>query len=111
MNKATGYKNGKTFTMDVPPMIVNDRTMLPVRALASALDLNIQWDDATRTVSIENDGKHHADNTYNTDKSNHTHYTYHTERELCHAEQGDCAGKQNGGADLLRAGKWCGFLL
>ena len=53
MNKATGYKNGKTFTMDVPPMIVNDRTMLPVRALASALDLNIQWDDATRTVSIK----------------------------------------------------------
>ena len=40
MNKATGYKNGKTFTMDVPPMIINDRTMLPVRALASALDLN-----------------------------------------------------------------------
>lgn len=39
--------------MDVPPMIVNDRTMLPVRALASALDLNIQWDDATRTVSIK----------------------------------------------------------
>ena len=53
MNKATGYKNGKTFTMDVPPMIVNDRTMLPVRALASALDLNVQWDDATRTVSIK----------------------------------------------------------
>lgn len=53
MNKATGYKNGKTFTMDVPPMIINDRTMLPVRALASALDLNIQWDDATRTVSIK----------------------------------------------------------
>lgn len=56
MNKATGYKNGKTFTMDVPPMIINDRTMLPVRALASALDLNIQWDDATRTVAITTTG-------------------------------------------------------
>ena len=56
MNQATGYKNGKTFTMDVPPMIINDRTMLPVRALASALDLNIQWDDATRTVAITTTG-------------------------------------------------------
>ncbi|MBQ7759016.1 N-acetylmuramoyl-L-alanine amidase family protein [Anaerotignum sp.] len=53
INKATGYKNGKTFTMDVPPMIVNDRTMLPVRALATALDLDISWDDPSRTVSIE----------------------------------------------------------
>lgn len=52
INKTTGIKNGKTFTMDVPPMIVNDRTMLPVRALATALDLNITWDDPSRTVSI-----------------------------------------------------------
>ncbi|MGN1231501.1 MAG: stalk domain-containing protein, partial [Anaerotignum sp.] len=52
INKTTGYKNGKEFTMDVPPLIVNDRTMLPVRALATALDLSITWDDPTRTVSI-----------------------------------------------------------
>ena len=52
INKTTGIKNGKTFAMDVPPMIVNDRTMLPVRALATALDLNITWDDPSRTVSI-----------------------------------------------------------
>ena len=60
MNKATGYKNGKTFTMDVPPMIVNDRTMLPVRALASALDLNVQWDDATRHRQIRLHPPHRA---------------------------------------------------
>ena len=52
----TGYKNGKEFTMDVPPMIVNDRTMLPVRALATALDLEITWDDPSRTVSISTKG-------------------------------------------------------
>lgn len=56
MNKTTGYKNGKTFTMDVPPMLINDRTMLPVRALASALDLNIKWEDSTRTVAITTTG-------------------------------------------------------
>lgn len=52
INNKTGQQNGKNFSMDVPPMIVNDRTMLPVRALATALDLNITWDDATRTVNI-----------------------------------------------------------
>ncbi len=47
-----GIKNGTEFTMDVPAMIINDRTMLPVRALANALDINITWDDPTRTVNI-----------------------------------------------------------
>lgn len=53
VNSKTGYENGKEFTMDVPATIVNDRTMLPVRALADALHLNIKWDDPNRTVSIQ----------------------------------------------------------
>lgn len=57
IDSATGYKNGATFTMDVPPMLMNDRTMLPVRALANALDLDIQWEDATRTVVITTEQK------------------------------------------------------
>lgn len=53
VNSKAGYENGKEFTMDVPATIVNDRTMLPVRALADALHLNIKWDDPNRTVSIQ----------------------------------------------------------
>ncbi len=49
----TGYQNGNTFTMDVPPMIVNERTMLPVRALANALDLDVTWDEKSRTVFMQ----------------------------------------------------------
>lgn len=52
MDSKTGYQNGTEFTMDVPATVVNDRTMLPVRALAKALDLEIAWDDPSRTVSI-----------------------------------------------------------
>lgn len=52
VDSKTGYQNGQEFTMDVPATIVNDRTMLPVRALADALHLSIQWDDPSRTVSI-----------------------------------------------------------
>lgn len=51
-----GYQNGIPFPIDVPALIVNDRTMLPVRALAKALELDITWDHASRTVSIETDG-------------------------------------------------------
>lgn len=53
VDSKTGYENGKEFTMDVPATIVNDRTMLPVRALADALHLNIKWDDPNRIVSIQ----------------------------------------------------------
>lgn len=77
INKTTGYKNGKTFTMDVPPMIVNDRTMLPVRALATALDLDITWDDPTRTVSIVTEEKT-TSNSNNTTNNNTTVTNYVT---------------------------------
>lgn len=53
INDKTGYQNGNTFTMDVPPMIVNERTMLPVRALANALDLDVTWDEKSRTVFMQ----------------------------------------------------------
>lgn len=53
VDSKTGYENGQEFTMDVPATIVNDRTMLPVRALADALHLNIKWDDPNRIVSIQ----------------------------------------------------------
>ena len=52
IGKTTGYTNGKAFTMDVAPMIINDRTVLPVRALTQALDVNLKWDDPTRTIHI-----------------------------------------------------------
>lgn len=60
VNKKTGYKNGNPFAMDVPPLIINDRTMLPVRALADALDVDIEWDQESRTVHI---GKEAVSNT------------------------------------------------
>ncbi|WP_317854693.1 N-acetylmuramoyl-L-alanine amidase [Chakrabartyella piscis] len=49
-------KNGVAFDLDVPAMNINDRMMLPVRALADALDLDLTWVDATRTVAITTSG-------------------------------------------------------
>ena len=38
------------------PIVIDGRTFLPVRALADATGLGIEWDGATSTVSISTDG-------------------------------------------------------
>ena len=43
------------YTMDVSPMIYNDRTLLPLRAVGEMLGFEVEWDNNTRTVYI--DGK------------------------------------------------------
>ncbi len=47
-----GTKNGTPFYMDTPAKIVNDRTLIPVRAVSEAINCQVGWDDVTRTVSI-----------------------------------------------------------
>lgn len=42
----------KTVTLDVVPQIVDGRTLVPVRAISQALDMDVEWDAATRTVRI-----------------------------------------------------------
>ncbi|MCL2235858.1 MAG: copper amine oxidase N-terminal domain-containing protein [Defluviitaleaceae bacterium] len=40
-------------TLDVPPQIVNGRTMIPARAVADAIGADVGWLPATRTVTID----------------------------------------------------------
>ena len=46
------YVNGIAKTIDVPATIINDRTMVPVRAISEALSCDVLWDGDTRTVKI-----------------------------------------------------------
>lgn len=39
--------------LDVPAVIANDRTYLPLRAVGEALNCDVNWDGATRTVTIK----------------------------------------------------------
>lgn len=39
---------------NVMPYIENDYTLIPVRAIAESLGLNVDWDETTRTVSVHN---------------------------------------------------------
>jgi len=47
------YKNGQAIALDVPAMISNDRTMVPVRAVAESLGANVDWDGSARVVNID----------------------------------------------------------
>ncbi len=44
--------NGESRTIDVPPMIVNDRTLVPARFVAEALGCDVQWEANSKSVYI-----------------------------------------------------------
>ena len=38
--------------LDVPARVVNDRTLVPIRAVSESFDAQVDWDEETQTVSI-----------------------------------------------------------
>lgn len=63
VNYPRGDVNGKDVTLDVPPMIINGRTMVPVRFVAEALGCEVNWDGSSQTVIITGAVKGNTDNT------------------------------------------------
>ncbi|WP_297392696.1 stalk domain-containing protein, partial [uncultured Peptoniphilus sp.] len=43
-------------TMDVTPVLQNDRTMLPLRYVAEAIGAEVEWDNSTRTARFTKNG-------------------------------------------------------
>ena len=44
--------NGNTVILDVPPQIIDGRTLVPVRAVAEGFSCFVRWDARTKTVHI-----------------------------------------------------------
>ena len=44
------FVNGNKLSFDVPPQTVNDRTMVPLRAIFESLGATVEWFEETRTV-------------------------------------------------------------
>lgn len=44
------FVNGNRLEFDVEPMLINNRTMVPMRAIFESLDAEVSWDGATRTA-------------------------------------------------------------
>lgn len=62
------YVNSEGFETDVAPMIVNSRTLVPLRAIGEALGGEVEWYPESRTVTIDTlTDNYYSD--YNTDNS------------------------------------------
>ena len=47
--------DGREVAFDVPPQIINDRTMVPLRAIFEALGATVDWNNDTQTVTSTKD--------------------------------------------------------
>ncbi|MCX7842911.1 MAG: N-acetylmuramoyl-L-alanine amidase family protein [Clostridia bacterium] len=52
INNKKASVNGETCEMPVPPKIVNNKTMIPVRFVAEALGMKVEWKEKERIVKI-----------------------------------------------------------
>ena len=59
INEATDIMTGETMTfeseLEVAPLLINDRTCLPIRAVVEAFGIAVDWDEDTRSVMIMSD--------------------------------------------------------
>lgn len=47
------FKPGEEAELDVVPIVINDRTMVPVRAVSVGLGADVEWDAESRCVNID----------------------------------------------------------
>jgi hypothetical protein len=47
--------NGEEKTLDIAPVVINDRVMIPLRFIAENLDYNVKWDYLNKEVTIRVD--------------------------------------------------------
>ncbi len=52
IDSTTAYLNDAAQTLDVTPVIINDRTMLPIRFIAEGFKFTVDWNGDTQTVTI-----------------------------------------------------------
>lgn len=48
----TMYKNGESIMLDVPAQVVNNRTLVPVRAISEAFGADVEWNNDSKVVNI-----------------------------------------------------------
>lgn len=53
VNKAEAFVNGEIKSLDMPPKIINEKLMIPIRFISEQLGFKVNWQGDTRSVSIE----------------------------------------------------------
>lgn len=52
LGSQTAFFNETSHTLDVTPVSINDRTMLPIRFIAESFQFDVEWDGETQTITI-----------------------------------------------------------
>ncbi|MBR3934077.1 MAG: trypsin-like peptidase domain-containing protein [Clostridia bacterium] len=52
IDSKTMFINGEPKVLDVGPMLIDSRTLVPVRAVAESFDCKVDWDESTQSVKI-----------------------------------------------------------
>jgi len=55
LGRTTYYKDSSAYMMDVAPIIIEERTFLPIRYVAEALDAEVEWLEEEKQVNISRD--------------------------------------------------------
>ncbi len=64
INSTQALLNGKVQTLDTAPVIINSRTMLPIRFIAESFGFNIEWNENNKTIIItKNDTSENTEST------------------------------------------------
>ena len=54
------FLNGESQTLDVTPIVVNDRTMMPIRFIAESFKWSVEWNGNDQTVTISKAAPEHT---------------------------------------------------
>lgn len=52
IDSTAAYVGGEERTLDVAPVIIGGRTMLPIRFVSDCFDIDVKWDGEARTVTL-----------------------------------------------------------
>lgn len=52
INNKQAYINDKSYALDSPPIIIKDRTFVPIRFISESFGADVKWDDKTKKVII-----------------------------------------------------------
>lgn len=53
INNKTAYLNNEEHQLNTAPVIINGRTMLPIRFISESFGFNVSWNESEKTITIE----------------------------------------------------------
>lgn len=70
IGNTTAYLNDTAIILDTAPVIINGRTMLPIRFIAESFHFDVVWNRQTQTITITKQETTEQQENFNTEQSN-----------------------------------------